>query len=99
MINSIHINQAIDILIEEAIKQSKKESFSNFEKIIVDPYQGGAGTSFNMNINEVIANTALSLSGEKYGDYNYIHPIDDVNMSQSTNDTYPTALKLLLFIY
>ncbi len=47
-----------------------------------------------MNINEVIANTALALSGRNYGEYNFIHPIDDINLSQSTNDTYPTAFKI-----
>lgn len=56
--------------------------------------QGGAGTSTNMNVNEVIANTALLLSGRKAGDYSYIHPLDHVNKSQSTNDVYPTALRI-----
>ncbi len=76
---------------EEAIKNNSK---SIYQKIIVDPYQGGAGTSLNMNINEVIANTALELLGKNFGDYNCINPLDDVNMSQSTNDTFPTALKI-----
>ena len=88
------ISQAIDSLLDETEKASNKESFSIFDKIIVDPYQGGAGTSLNMNINEVIANTALGIMGKPYGSYDVIHPIDDVNMSQSTNDTYPTALKV-----
>ena len=47
-----------------------------------------------MNINEIIANTALKLSGKNFGDYDFIHPIDDVNLSQSTNDTFVTALKI-----
>ncbi len=89
-----HISKAIDLLIDETDKTISKESFSIFEKIIVDPYQGGAGTSLNMNINEVIANTALKLAGKNFGQYNFIHPIDDVNLSQSTNDTYTTALKI-----
>ena len=89
-----HIKNAIDILIEECEAAIKKESFSIYDKIIVDPYQGGAGTSLNMNVNEVIANTALKLAGFKYGAYEVINPLDDVNMSQSTNDTYPTALKI-----
>lgn len=56
--------------------------------------QGGAGTSTNMNINEVIANRALELLGHAKGDYSFIDPIDHVNLHQSTNDTYPTALKI-----
>ena len=62
--------------------------------IPVDALQGGAGTSLNMNVNEVIANRALQLSGRAPGDSAHIHPIDDVNRFQSTNDTYPTALRL-----
>ena len=58
--------------------------------------QGGAGTSTNMNANEVIANRALELGGREKGDYEYLHPIEHVNMAQSTNDVYPTALRLAL---
>lgn len=64
------------------------------DQIKVDPFQGGAGTSTNMNINEVIANRALEIFGKNKGEYSYINPIDDVNMHQSTNDVYPTALKI-----
>ena len=64
------------------------------EHILVDALQGGAGTSTNMNVNEVIANRALQLLGEKPGSYKIISPLDDVNLHQSTNDTYPTALKI-----
>lgn len=60
----------------------------------IDLFQGGAGTSLNMNTNEVIANVALEHLGKNKGDYDIIHPNDDVNMSQSTNDAYPTGLKL-----
>ncbi len=60
----------------------------------VDWYQGGAGTSTNMNANEVIANVALELTGHKKGEYAVIDPHDDLNMSQSTNDSYPTSLKV-----
>lgn len=88
------IIKAIDLLIKETESAINRESFSIFEKIIVDPYQGGAGTSLNMNINEIITNTALKLKGLKYGAYDVFNPIDDVNMSQSTNDTYPTAFKI-----
>jgi aspartate ammonia-lyase len=63
---------------------------------VVDRIQGGAGTSTNMNANEVIANRALEILGFEKGDYAQIHPIDHVNRSQSTNDVYPTALKLAL---
>ena len=64
------------------------------EHILVDAFQGGAGTSTNMNVNEVIANRALQLMGKPQGDYETISPLDDINLHQSTNDTYPTALKL-----
>jgi len=64
------------------------------EHIVVDALQGGAGTSTNMNVNEVIANRALQILGKTPGDYVIIHPIADVNLHQSTNDTYPTALKV-----
>jgi aspartate ammonia-lyase len=62
--------------------------------VVVDALQGGAGTSTNMNVNEVLANRALRILGKAPGDYDAIHPIDDVNLHQSTNDTYPTALKV-----
>lgn len=66
------------------------------ESIIVDALQGGAGTSTNMNVNEVLANRSLQILNEKPGNYELIHPIDVINMHQSTNDTYPTALKVAL---
>ncbi len=65
---------------------------------VVDAIQGGAGTSTNMNANEVIANRALELAGFEKGDYSKIHPLNHVNMSQSTNDVYPTALKVALIL-
>jgi aspartate ammonia-lyase len=64
----------------------------------VDWYQGGAGTSTNMNVNEVLANIALELSGHKKGDYQFIDPHDALNMSQSTNDSYPTAVKVAFLL-
>ena len=64
------------------------------EHFLVDMMQGGAGTSTNMNANEVIANRALELMGRSKGEYDYLHPNDHVNCSQSTNDAYPTAIKL-----
>ena len=62
------------------------------DQFVVEIIQGGAGTSTNMNANEVIANVALEIMGKEKGDYDTISPLDHVNMSQSTNDTYPTAL-------
>ena len=59
-----------------------------------DALQGGAGTSTNMNVNEVIANLGLRRMGRSFGEYEYLHPLDDVNMGQSTNDVYPTALRI-----
>ena len=66
------------------------------DQFVVDVIQGGAGTSTNMNANEVVANRALEHLGHKRGEYRYLHPLEDVNMSQSTNDVYPTAVKVAL---
>lgn len=68
----------------------------NLEDFPIGDIQGGAGTSTNMNVNEVIANTALEQIGRKRGDYQFINPNDHVNMGQSTNDTYPSAGKIAL---
>jgi len=62
--------------------------------VVVDLLQGGAGTSTNMNVNEVLANRALEMLGRPHGAYDCVSPLEDVNLHQSTNDTYPTALKL-----
>lgn len=64
------------------------------DSFVVNKYQGGAGTSTNMNVNEVIANLALELLNHKKGQYNIVHPINHVNLHQSTNDTYPTSVKI-----
>ena len=66
------------------------------EEFVVDVIQGGAGTSTNMNANEVIANCGLEHLGRRKGEYRYLHPVEHVNMSQSTNDVYPTAVKVAL---
>ena len=66
------------------------------EEFVVDVIQGGAGTSTNMNANEVIANRALELLGHHKGEYQFLHPLNHVNLSQSTNDVYPSALRLAL---
>lgn len=80
--------------IDEACQRIIDGEFHN--EFVVGVIQGGAGTSTNMNANEVIANVALELAGHEKGRYDIIHPIDDVNRSQSTNDTYPTAIKVAL---
>ena len=68
------------------------------DQFIVDTINSGAGTAFNMNINEVIANRALEISSHNIGDYSFINPNDDVNMSQSSNDTFPTAMHMALLM-
>lgn len=80
----------------EAIFRACDETASGLlnDQVIVDALQGGAGTSTNMNINEVIANRALQLLGAAPGQYDLVSPLDDINLHQSTNDTYPTAMKL-----
>lgn len=80
-----------DAIIEACNKILSGEFLNQF---ITDSLQGGAGTSTNMNVNEVISNIAIEILGGKKGEYNIIHPIEDVNMSQSTNDVYPTALRI-----
>ena len=67
------------------------------DQFVVDVIQGGAGTSTNMNANEVIANRALELLGHRKGDYQHLHPNEHVNIGQSTNDVYPSALKVATY--
>lgn len=66
-------------------------------QFVVDPIQGGAGTSTNMNANEIIANVALEILGEPKGNYSVVHPLQHVNASQSTNDVYPTAARIAVW--
>jgi aspartate ammonia-lyase len=68
------------------------------DQFVVDVIQGGAGTSTNMNANEVIANRALEIMGHAKGEYQHLHPNEHVNMSQSTNDVYPSALKVATYV-
>ena len=68
------------------------------DQFIVDPIQGGAGTSMNMNVNEVIANVAIRKLGGQLGDYSLVHPNDHVNCGQSTNDIVPTAGKMTTLV-
>jgi aspartate ammonia-lyase len=86
--------------INEAIATACKEvAEGKFDgEFVVDTIQGGAGTSTNMNANEVIANRAIEHLGGSKGDYDIVHPLNHVNKSQSTNDVYPTALKLTLIL-
>ena len=68
------------------------------DQFVVDVYQAGAGTSHNMNVNEVMANRAAELLGGARGEYRCVHPNDHVNMGQSTNDVFPTATRLALLM-
>ena len=87
-----HKAMAIVAACDEVIQGQLHDQFP------VDLIQGGAGTSTNMNINEVLANRALEILGHEKGDYQHLHPNNDVNMSQSTNDVYPTAARLALVL-
>ncbi|MBF8251644.1 MAG: Aspartate ammonia-lyase [Deltaproteobacteria bacterium] len=78
------IIQACDEIVEGRLR----------EHFVVDVFQAGAGTSHNMNVNEVIANRAIEIMDGKKGDYSIVHPNDHVNLSQSTNDVFPTAMRL-----
>jgi aspartate ammonia-lyase len=86
------LTSEINDAISKACLEVAEGKFDN--EFVVDAIQGGAGTSTNMNANEVIANRAIEILGGKKGDYNIVHPLNHVNKSQSTNDVYPTALKL-----
>src|SRR3989337_2659075 len=86
-----------DLLGERAVLAGEKtRELRLHEEFVVDVIQGGAGTSSNMNANEVICNRALEILGHGKGEYGHLHPLDHVNLSQSTNDVYPTAVKLAL---
>ncbi|MBI1452514.1 MULTISPECIES: aspartate ammonia-lyase [Acinetobacter] len=89
------VSEAIQFACDQLIEQPAQWSTS----FPLDVYQGGAGTSINMNCNEVIANIALEKMGFNKGEYTHIHPNDHVNKSQSTNDVYPTALRLAVFYH
>jgi aspartate ammonia-lyase len=82
------IANAIDAAADEVLAGELRDQF------LVDPFQAGAGTSHNMNANEVLANRAIELLGGERGDYSIVHPNDHVNMAQSTNDVFPTAMRL-----
>src|SRR5919199_88522 len=86
----------LDARLADAIVRAADEVLAgqHREHFVVDPYQAGAGTSHNMNVNEVLANRANELLGGKRGEYKPVHPNDHVNMAQSTNDTIPTNIRL-----
>ena len=86
----------LDAKLADAIVRAADEVLAgkHRDQFVVDPYQAGAGTSHNMNVNEVLANRANELLGGKRGEYKPVHPNDHVNMAQSTNDTIPTNIRL-----
>ena len=93
------VNKNLKKLSEEKanaiIRASEEVIAGNFNNnFLISAFQGGAGTSTNMNVNEVIANRAIEILGGNKGEYNLIHPLNEVNMSQSTNDVHPTALRI-----
>lgn len=99
-----HANMSLGILDEnigKAIKAACEEIIGGalVDQFPIDLIQGGAGTSTNMNINEVVANRALEIMGHNKGEYKYCHPNDHVNLSQSTNDAYPTSFKLCFIFH
>lgn len=83
-----NVSQAIITACNEVLGGSLEDQF------VVDALQGGAGTSANMNVNEVLANRAIEILGGQKGDYSLVHPLDHVNLSQSTNDVFPTAVRI-----
>ena len=87
---------SLDTRIATAIESAADEVLAGKlrDQFVVDPFQAGAGTSHNMNANEVLANRAIELLGGERGDYSIVHPNDHVNMAQSTNDVFPTAMRL-----
>ncbi|MEA3367815.1 MAG: lyase family protein, partial [Planctomycetota bacterium] len=87
--------------IADPIEQACRDVLENgrlMDQWVVDPFQAGAGTSFNMNTNEVLANRANEILGDPLGTYRHVHPNDHVNMSQSTNDTFPTAMSVAVLL-
>jgi aspartate ammonia-lyase len=87
-----HWDEAKSAAIENACREMVDGKLD--EHVVTDALQGGAGTSTNMNVNEVLANRALQFLGRPLGDYDAVNPHDDINLHQSTNDTYPTALRV-----
>ena len=99
-----HANMSLGTLDEEigkAIKAACEEIMEGAlaDQFPIDLVQGGAGTSTNMNINEVVANRALEIMGHQKGEYQYCSPTEHVDLSQSTNDAFPTAFKLCFILH
>ncbi len=88
------IDKSVGEAIVDACNQFKNESSKLWSSMVTDAYQGGAGTSTNMNVNEVIANLAIDILKGRRGDYSLVHPLHHVNQFQSTNDVYPTAMRI-----
>src|SRR3982074_1936645 len=90
----------LDRIVADAIRTPADEILGGAlrDQFVVDVYQAGAGTSHNMNANEVLANRAGEILGEPKGTYKRVHPNDHVNMGQSTNDVFPTATRLALLL-
>lgn len=94
MVNK-QLKQLTEDKADAIIKASEEVIEGKFnQEFMVSAFQGGAGTSTNMNVNEVIANRAIEILGGTKGNYAVVHPLNDVNLSQSTNDVYPTALRI-----
>jgi aspartate ammonia-lyase len=97
---AVRTNRALGYLPDPAIADALERACAELldgtlvADILVDALQGGAGTSTNFNVNEVIANRALEIAGETRGRYDRVSPSDHVNLHQSTNDTFPTALRI-----
>jgi aspartate ammonia-lyase len=92
-------NRELELVDEQragAIAQAADEVITGKlnDQFVVDVYQAGAGVSFHMNTNEVVCNRAIEILGGKRGDYSVVHPNDHVNFGQSTNDVFPTAMRL-----
>src|SRR5205085_6178101 len=90
----------LDAKLADAIVKAADEVLAGKQRehFVVDVYQAGAGTSHNMNVNEMLSNRAIEILGGKRGDYSIVNPNDHVNMAQSTNDTFPTAMRLASLI-
>jgi len=86
-------SHAIQKACDSILKENK-----HLSSFVIDVFQAGAGTSFNMNVNEVLANLAAEISGKPLGDYQFVHPNDHVNMAQSTNDSFPTAMRMSILM-
>ncbi len=101
-IAAAHANIELNLLEQKKgnaiIKAAKEILIGNYDKeFVVDAFQAGAGTPTHMNVNEVIANIAIELLGESKGNYSIVHPNDDVNMGQSSNNVFPTAIKIATY--